>query len=213
MTDRLEKIFSALPKCKIFADIGCDHGYVAKAMLDFGKCERVVAADVSAKCLEKAAKLLADYVAAGRAELVVADGFCGLPDVDLALIAGMGGEEIVKILCSAKELPTTLVLQPMKNCDKVRERLLEKGYRFLSDRVFFSSKKYYNLIVVEKGEDALTEREIEFGRDNLRLKPQAFTDMINKEISANMRYLKNERLTDAARAEITKRIDRLKCIL
>ena len=42
MTDRLKKIFNLLSDCEVFADIGCDHGYVAKEMLVSGKCKRVI---------------------------------------------------------------------------------------------------------------------------------------------------------------------------
>ncbi|MBQ4098436.1 MAG: SAM-dependent methyltransferase, partial [Clostridia bacterium] len=38
MNRRLEEIFSVIPKCEVFADIGCDHGLMTKAMLVSGKC-------------------------------------------------------------------------------------------------------------------------------------------------------------------------------
>ena len=41
MTERLNKVFSELPSCKVFADIGCDHGYIAKEMVERKKCEKV----------------------------------------------------------------------------------------------------------------------------------------------------------------------------
>jgi lysophospholipase L1-like esterase len=34
VAERLKELFSLIPNCKVFADIGCDHGYIAKAMLD-----------------------------------------------------------------------------------------------------------------------------------------------------------------------------------
>ena len=61
MTNRLNQIFSVLPSCEVFADIGCDHGYVAKAMLDSGKCKKVIVSDISEKCLFKATTLLQFY--------------------------------------------------------------------------------------------------------------------------------------------------------
>ena len=61
MTSRLEKIFSVIPKCETFADIGCDHGYLAKAVLDSGKCKSAVISDISQKCLEKAKKYAKEH--------------------------------------------------------------------------------------------------------------------------------------------------------
>ena len=127
MTDRLNKIFNAIPKTKTFADVGCDHGYIAKEMLDSGKCEVAIISDVSAKCLKKAETLLNDYVLENKAIPIVSDGFKQLPKVDTALIAGMGGREIISIIEGAKSLPETLILQPMKNCQEVRTLLLHKG--------------------------------------------------------------------------------------
>ena len=56
---------------------------------------------------QKAEQLLAPYIEQGRAVSVVADGFNGLPDSDVGLVAGMGGEEICSILKNAKSLPKT----------------------------------------------------------------------------------------------------------
>ncbi len=185
MTDRLEKIFNALAPCKVFADIGCDHGYIAKAMLDNGVCEKVIISDISAKCLKKAEDLLAEYISCCRAESVVSDGFSNLGRCDQALIAGMGGEEIVGIIESAKtqeKLPERLILQPMKNCDKVRLCAVTAGYKVISDKVFKSGGKFYNLIVLNFGIDSLTEEEIAFGRDNVKELPEDFREMMAIEV-------------------------------
>ena len=186
MTDRLNKIFAVLPKCESFADIGCDHGYIAKAMLKSGKCEKVTVSDISAKCLEKAENLLAEEIKNGRAKSVVSNGFDSVDYCQVALIAGMGGEEICDILSRAKaqeKLPQTLVVQPMKNCDRVRLVALDCGYAFKYDKLFKSAGKFYNLIAIEKGKDFLTEEEIEFGRDNVKERPSEFKEMIAESIS------------------------------
>ena len=39
---RLDKIFSFVDECDIFADIGCDHGYLSKAVADSGKAKRII---------------------------------------------------------------------------------------------------------------------------------------------------------------------------
>ena len=102
MTDRLEKIFALIPNCNVFADVGCDHGYIAFEMLKRGKANKVIIADISKKCLSKAEQLLAPYIAEDKVISLVADGFNGLPDSDVGLVAGMGGEEICSILLNAK---------------------------------------------------------------------------------------------------------------
>ncbi len=210
MTDRLNKIFNCLPHCKVFADIGCDHGYIAKAMIKSAKCQSAIISDISAKCLDKAVQLLSEEIASGVVAAVVSDGFDSVKGCDLALIAGMGGEEICSILYKASSLPDKLVLQPMKNCDKVRLAVVEKGYRIISDSVFFSAGKFYDLISLEKGSDNLTQEEIEFGRDNVN-KPNAdFIKMIEIRIDKLKNFLSNDKISDSTRQELTSELIKLK---
>lgn len=209
MTDRLNKIFAVIKECSVFADIGCDHGYIAKQMLDSGKCQKVIISDISEKCLDKARTLLADYIACGRAESAVSNGFDNVGACDQALIAGMGGEEITAIIESAKlsgKLPKTLILQPMKNCDKVRLCAVNSGYRVESDRVFKSGGKFYNLMVLSFGEDCLTEEEIAFGRDNVKELPSDFREMLRIEIEKLNLAKQNPALSQSARQQIDEKL-------
>lgn len=209
MTDRLNRIFAELDSCEIFADVGCDHGYLAKAMLLSGKAQRVIISDVSAKCLSKAEELLSSEMLEGRVESVVSNGFDKIKTCDLALIAGMGGEEIVSIISKAKNLPNKLVLQPMKNVDKVRSCAVKHGYKIVKDYVFYSSGIYYDLLILEKGEDFLTDEEIEFGRTNIIERPEAFLNMLKERIAKLSEYAKKDGLSDKSRAEMIERKQRL----
>ena len=176
MTARLDELFSLLPPCSKFADVGCDHGYIAQRMLLSGKCGHAVISDISEKCLKKAETLLKGEIEAGRATAVVSDGLEKLPaDCDLALIAGMGGEEIVEILKRAPFLPATLCLQPMKNAEKLRVALMVLGYRIEKDYTFRDGK-FYDAILAVRGEDRLSAREAQFGRTNLNERPPAFLE-------------------------------------
>ena len=209
MTDRLRIIFNEIPQCEVFADIGCDHGYIAKAMLKSGKASKVIISDVSEKCLDKARELLSEDIALGRVESVVSDGFDKIDDCSTALIAGMGGEEIINILYKAKNLPETLILQPMKNCDKVRCFVVENGYKIDKDFVFKAGGKFYDLIVLSIGKDNLTEEEIEFGRTNVAERNCDFIEMVNSRINKYNDYLKT--IPDGQRKrEILLEIERLK---
>lgn len=202
MTDRLNKIFSVIEKCSVFADIGCDHGYMTKAMLDSGKCERAICSDVSAKCLEKAENLLSDYISQGRVKSVVSDGFDNVGFCDVALIAGMGGEEICTIIERAPTLPERLVLQPMKNADKVRLCAVKQGYRIEKDFIFKSAGKFYVLISLVKGRDSLTQDEVEFGRDNLKYPTAEFREFIKLRKDMIDKLIKSDALSDQSRNQL-----------
>lgn len=192
MTLRIRKIFEEIPECGLFADVGCDHGFVTELMLEQKKCERAVVSDISAKSLKKAEKLLKKYIDAGVCTPVVTDGMRGFKhEPDVALIAGMGGEEIIKILDESPVLPAALVLQPMKNTPKLRRKLFESGYGIVRDFVF-KDGKYYNLIRATRGAKVqpYSETEYEFGRDNLLEESADFNEYIALELKKCEKYAK-----------------------
>lgn len=192
MTKRLQLLFDEIENCEVFADVGCDHGYIAEAVLKSGKSKKVIISDISEKSLQKAKTLLCEKYK-GRVKAVVADGFDGIDDkIDEALIAGMGGEEIAGILTRANNLPKRLILSPQHNSDKVRIALLNLGYYIKKDTSFTDGKLYY-LIVAEKFEgqfaekstnkkQVYTEDEIYFGKDNINTKNTDFAAYVLSEI-------------------------------
>ncbi|MBR5900509.1 MAG: SAM-dependent methyltransferase [Clostridia bacterium] len=210
MTERLKEIYANLPDCEVFADIGCDHGYFTKAMLDGKKCKRAIVSDVSAKCLQKALDLLSDYVELGLVDSAVSDGFDKVGPCDCALIAGMGGEEIISILNRRKDLPENLVLQPMKNADKVRTVAVSLGYKIKTDYIFKCGKIFYDLIVLTKGQDSLTREEIEFGRTNLINRGVAFRESLECKIKVLSSCVLDNKVSDKTKEEMEKEIKRLK---
>jgi len=112
-------------------------------------------------------------------------------DCDFVLIAGMGGEEIISILKNGF-LPQKLLLQPMKNTPKVREFLINSGYKILLDYTF-KDGKFYDLIKAEKFVDNQKENYqawwLEFGRDNILNATLDFIEKISVEIGKNESYL------------------------
>ena len=188
---RLDILFDLIGEGEVFADVGCDHGYIAEMVLKSGKYKKVILSDISKKSLDKAINLLSSY--GDRVEFVVSDGFNGYTTVpDGAIIAGMGGEEIVKIL-SGDILPNKLVLAPQKNTDKVRKILLDRGYKILKDFTFYSQNKFYDAISAEKGKDFYSPKELIFGRDNLNEKPDGFIKKIKFEIGVLEGVLEDEK--------------------
>lgn len=165
---RIEELCALIDPCESFADVGCDHGYIARHVLKSGKCANVLITDISAKCLAKAERLLAEYIKAGKCRAVCCDGLALVPeDTAQVLIAGMGGEEIIKIL-SEGFIPRKFILQPMKNADKVRKFLLESGCKITYDGIF-KDGKFYFVIKGERcgGTEKYTPAYLAFGKDSL----------------------------------------------
>lgn len=180
LTKRLERLVALLPPCKVLADVGCDHGYVGIEALVRGIAEQVIFVDVSAKSLDKARQNCPDEYLP-HAQFVCCDGL-GDIDADAAIIAGMGGLEIISILSSAKHLPKQLILQPMRNQRDVRSYLAQ-NYEIVTDEKFFDYK-FYDALVCKKCDKPtkLTEMELEFGKTNLQKPSEDFLDYLNAEI-------------------------------
>lgn len=186
--DRIKKLCKYLSPCKTFADIGCDHGYCTQYMLKNNLCENAVIADVSEKCLAKAKSLLKKYVEEGKCRPVCCFGLDGIENsVDLALIAGMGGEEVTEILKRAY-IPENFVLQPMRNVTQVREFLLDSGAEITRDDVFESGGKYYFVICGKKSgnKSTYTPAQLRFGKGEIS---GALGGYLREELAKKRSYL------------------------
>lgn len=149
----------------ILADIGCDHGYCAVGALLCGKAERVYAVDISADSLEKTRVLSEQTGVADRVVCLKGDGFAPIEvRADTAIIAGMGGIEIVSILSAAKKLPVRLVLCPHQNAYELRKYVSGK-FSIEKDFAVASGGKFYQIIVLSEGADEYTEGEFFFGKN------------------------------------------------
>ena len=211
MSKRFNILLSLIPDCRVFADVGCDHGYMSYEMLKIRKCDRVIVSDISAECLKKAETLLQETFP-DKFTAVVSDGFENVGNCDCALIAGMGGDTISDILAAAAgRLPEYLVLQPMKNSQRVRRDLVSLGYEILRDYTFRDGK-FYDVILAKKGgNETYTADDYAYGRDNLTEKGEDFIALVNSRID-ELKEAK-EKASETSRKEIEKRITELEKII
>lgn len=195
MKKRLEKLCN-LADGDAIADIGCDHGFLCEMLIEKG-VKQIYACEVTQKNLDKARANIENYVNrkksnveirenlveydGGSVAFVLSDGFKNLQNfIDCAIIAGMGGELILKILLENPEkLPQRLVLQPMTKFKKVRAEL-SKYYKFLYDEVLYDCGQFYNIMKLERGCDSFTDLEMTFGRTNLENLSSEFLAYLKK---------------------------------
>ena len=205
ITKRQQEICSCIDKCNIVADVGCDHGKIGGHLLKSGIAQRVIFCDISYKSLSKAKKFIDENNLYG-AEFICQDG---LKDIiaDVAIIAGMGGHEILKIIAEAEHKPEKLIIQPMSDCVEVRKKL-SKDYKFIKDYLIFDGNKYYNIMSLIKGSDIFTEKELEFGRTNIHSPSEDFMRYLKREYE---RYLNV--LTKTSDYEVVQKMQRIKELL
>ena len=156
---RLEAVAELLRGSESVADVGCDHGRLSVSLLQRGAARRVIASDVSAASLEKAAALKERCGIGDALTLVQAQGLAHLPScpVQALAIAGMGGCMIVDILNAhpaVAKAADKLVLQPMGRAGVVREYLDVSGFRILDERIVVEDRRYYQIIAAQAGAPA-----------------------------------------------------------
>lgn len=165
LSKRLLSIANEIGTVKTLADIGTDHGKLLIYALGRGIAERAFAVDISKNSLLKAEREAEERGLSGRIEFLCGDGLQPLNETpDVIVIAGMGGNEIVKIL-SDKSCDTKFILMPHQDAHILRRYLSENNYDIVKDYVV-KDGKYYTVIVSQRGHCVYTEQQIILGGNN-----------------------------------------------
>ena len=102
LSDRLERIAAKAAGVTegYAADVGTDHGFVPIRLIESGKVKHVVAMDVRKGPLERACEHVGEYHMEDQIETRLSDGLKELKpgEADTVIIAGMGGELMLRIL-------------------------------------------------------------------------------------------------------------------
>lgn len=153
---RLQLLADMVPAGVRLADIGTDHGYLPVWLLQQGRIAFAIAADISPDPLDHARQSAQEYGVDGM-DFRLCGGLDGImpEEVDMIVIAGMGGETIIRILESApwtKDGSHTLLLQPMTKTGLLRDWLADHGYRFVKERLVWDKDILYPIMQVCGGE-------------------------------------------------------------
>ncbi len=135
------------------ADIGTDHAYLPVHLMQTGRIERAIAADIGEGPAASARANVADAGLQDAIGVRVCDGLCGIaPDeVSDIVIAGMGGETIIHILSEAPWVCDTrlrLILQPMTKTVELRRWLYEHGFAMDEEHLVRDGRHLYNVMAV-----------------------------------------------------------------
>ena len=184
LSERLKHIIDMVPTSGTVADIGCDHGKVAVALIQSGKAKQVVCGDISPGSLDKARKLARVNGLEGSVALRRGNGLSILAvgEADVAVIAGMGGELIVRLLGEdADKVPGILVLSCNRDTALLRQWLVTHGYCIEDEVLLFENGHLYPVIRAAKGESrVLTDIELEFGPVLLQKKPELLRHFLQR---------------------------------
>ncbi len=166
LSKRLQTIASLVPLNSITADIGTDHGYIPRFLIEENISKLVIASDVSQGSLDKTISYIDELNLSNKVIPRIGDGLEVLKpfEVDTVVIAGMGGLLIRDILDKSRDITNSIthfVLQPMVASKELREYLLNNGFIILDEELVYEDEKFYEIIYAKKGKD-LVEKDIHY---------------------------------------------------
>lgn len=156
LSPRLKRIADFAPNNSIVADVGTDHGYVPKYLIDKGISKLVIATDISKGSLQKTVDYIREENLEEEITTRLGDGLEPiLPfEVDTLIIAGMGGLLIAEIMSKSMKIArsiNTLILQPMVGSPELRKYLLQNQFRIIDEDLVREGDKFYEIIVAKSG--------------------------------------------------------------
>ncbi|MBQ3379896.1 MAG: SAM-dependent methyltransferase [Clostridia bacterium] len=145
---RLKTVFDMAPYAETAADIGCDHAQLAVSLYLSGKASHVFASDIREGPLRAARENLARFKCEAGVSTLLSAGLDGVIDknVEVYIIAGMGGETIAEIIDAHKAAFTgreTFVLQPQSSVEDLRRYLYKNGFVIDDERLAFEQGHLY----------------------------------------------------------------------
>ncbi|AAK79273.1 tRNA (adenine22-N1)-methyltransferase [Clostridium acetobutylicum] len=224
ISNRLKSISEVMDRCEIAADIGTDHAYLPIYLIKNNLCKRFIASDVNAGPLKKAINNINKYKLEDKIECRLGSGLnvLKLEEVDVVVIAGMGGNLIRDIIEERLDIFKKLkyaVLQPVQNPEILREYLIKRGFNIIEEQLCIDESKYYEIIKVcydSKIEDK-DDVYYEIGDKLIDMKHPLLKEYINYKIRKYDKIYKNiseESLNALSRKnELSIKIRKLKELL
>ncbi len=170
LSKRLETVASFVPTGAVIADIGSDHAYLPCYLVHKGIASRAIAGEVVKGPYESAVRQVRTEGLTQSITVRLADGLAAIQEedhVNTVTIAGMGGPLIVSILekhpASLKNV-TRLILQPNIHAKVIREWAIANGWAILDEVILEEDDKIYEVLVLQRGPETLTEAEILLGK-------------------------------------------------
>ena len=161
---RLETVANLVDENKVVADIGCDHALLSIYLVENKRVSKVYAIDNKKGPLAKANENILLHGKEKQIQTILSDGLTNLPDdVDVAVMAGIGGLLAIQMLEKAKRLPHTIIIQANNHLKELREYLSNHGFKIIEEKILLDSGIYYEIIKVREGIESLNENDLVFG--------------------------------------------------
>ena len=189
LSNRLLAAAGMVTKGNIVADIGCDHAYTSIYLCQAGISPKVIAMDVNKGPLVGARTHVEEAGLAEKIDIRLSDGLQKLVpgEADSALICGMGGLLMIKILSDYPDATASLkelILQPQSEVGEVRTFLHKQGYEITKEHMLKEDGKFYVMMHAVKSmvpQQYETECEYIYGKLLLEEKNPVLLEYLDRE--------------------------------
>lgn len=151
LSKRLQAVAGLISEGNRLVDVGTDHGYIPIYLVKNGKIPSAIAMDVKKGPLSRAEEHIEQAELSEYIECRLSDGLqkLGIGEGDSLLLAGMGGNLMVRILMEKPEVLKSfqeVVLQPQSAQALVRKKMDEAGWCVDREDIVLEEGKFYPML-------------------------------------------------------------------
>jgi tRNA (adenine22-N1)-methyltransferase len=159
LSKRLKAIGDWIEKVEVVGDIGSDHGYLMVYLAENNKIKNGIASDINRGPVKNCQQTIITNDLSERIEVRLGGGFkpFKVGELDLAVIAGMGGELIVDIFIESPEIVQSIsnfILQPMTGQEALRDFLIKNNFEIIKEKVIWEDHRCYEMLYVSHPHDS-----------------------------------------------------------
>ena len=166
LDSRLSLAYDLYDPCDLAADIGTDHAHLPAALLQRGRCQRMILTDISASALDNARAEMGRLRLTDRVSLRAGDGLQPISEsCGMISVMGMGGRTIHGILLEGQSRlkGASLLLSAHTDLHLIRSAVQKIGYHLEREEPCFAAGRYYLVMRARPGAVSVSDREIRLG--------------------------------------------------
>ena len=162
--------------------MGCDHALLSIYVVLNKKNVKAIASDINEGPLKTAKCNVKKYNLENKIIIKQENGLNAYQNgVDTVILAGLGSTTIVNILERKKEVLDNinrLIISSNNDYYYLRKSIIRLGYKIVNEKIVCDKKKYYPIIVFEKGKEKYNKFELKYGPILVKEKDDVFIDYL-----------------------------------
>ncbi len=217
LSKRLSLIKDMIPK-GIVADIGADHSKLIISLVEDGIADYGYAIENKKGPFDTLKRAVSSSSVSSRITPMFSDGITDLPsDVNIIVLAGMGGTTIIDILNSHREKLINveyIIVDAHTSIGEIRRAVTSLGYQIDDENILLEDGTYYEIIRFKKGEIIpYSDIEYDFGPILIKNKSYEFLQKWNSRISEIDTLLDNPVIPSERKQQLILEKERIKKVL